>query len=78
MNNREMTVDLDALEGLAMGTAVLRYGYTVDTDIDEITEEDWQELIDLAVGYCHWAGHKMPHIDREEFLLSVWNIQSEE
>lgn len=77
MNNKKITVDLDALEGLAMCTAALQYGYSADTNTDEIDEDDWKELIEIAVGYCHWAGHKTPNIDREEFLSSVWNIQPE-
>ena len=78
MNNARLVVDCDAIEGLAMGTAVLRLGFDVDTDIDEIEESDWEELIQLANDYCSWVGHKKAKLTKQDFMYSVWNLEIEE
>jgi hypothetical protein len=43
-----------------------------------LTDDDWEELIESAKGYCSWAGLKSFNISKEEFLHSVWNVQTEE
>lgn len=77
MELKKLTVDVDAIIGLAIATAMFRGGYSDNTEPSELDDDDsWEEVASTAIDYCQWAGLKQVSISRDDILLSVWNIES--
>lgn len=60
---------------MAIATAFLRSGWTTHTIIEEVDAANgWDEIIELANGYCEAAGIENAGVDKTKVLEAIWGI----
>lgn len=62
----------NAIVGMAIATAFMRSGWNARTRPDQVSH--WQEIIDLAEDYCHWAGLGAVEVTEASIKESIWGI----
>lgn len=69
-----------AIIGLCVGTAFLRMDWNNQTSVSDVDEANgFDEIIELAYGYCQWVGIEKPDLTREDIIECMWgDIEVEE
>ena len=68
-------INQDAVIGMAIATAFFRSEWTTHTSIAEVDAENgWDEIIEMANGYCEAAGLKNASVSKAMVLEAIWGI----
>ena len=64
-------INIDAVIGLAIGTAMLRLSYDNNTTFDEFKADNvCDEVADIAIDYIKWVGVESPRVSWRPVGLS--------
>ena len=74
-------INIDAVIGLAIGTAMLRLNYDNDTTFDEFKADNaCDEVAEIAIRYIEWVGLETIgiEIDISTIAESMWGMNLED
>lgn len=74
-------INIDAVIGLAISTAIFRLDFVSETTIDEFIEHNcWDKVAELAFDYIKWVGidNNGIEIDKYAIAQSFWGIDEDE
>jgi hypothetical protein len=74
-------INIDAVIGLAISTAIFRLDFVSDTTIDEFIDHDcWDEVAELAFDYIKWVGIETNGIEIDKYAIaqSFWGLDEDE
>ena len=74
-------LNMDAVVGLAIATAILRLNFDNQTTINEFIEHDiWDEVAELAFDYIKWIGIDTKKIEIDKYVIaqSFWGLDENE
>jgi hypothetical protein len=74
-------INIDAVIGLAIGTAMLRLNYDNDTTFDEFkTDNVCDEVAEIAIRYIQWVGIETSGIEIDIYTIaqSMWGMDLED
>ena len=74
-------INIDAVIGLAIGTAMLRLNYDNDTTFDEFRADNaCDEVSEIAIRYIEWVGIETSgiEIDISTIAQSMWGMDLED
>lgn len=74
-------INIDAVIGLAIGTAMLRLNYDNDTTFDEFKADNaCDEVAEIAIRYIEWVGIETIgiEIDISTIAESMWGMNLED
>ncbi len=74
-------INIDAVIGLAIGTAMLRLNYDNDTTFDEFKADNaCDEVAEIAIRYIEWVGIETSgiEIDISTIAESMWGMNLED
>jgi hypothetical protein len=74
-------INIDAVIGLAIGTAMLRLNYDNDTTFDEFRADNaCDEVAEIAIRYIEWVGIETSgiEIDISTIAQSMWGMDLED
>jgi hypothetical protein len=80
-NKKSITLNMDALIGLAITTAIFRSDYDNQTDVADLEIDDaWDTIEELALDYLKWVGVDISNlsIDKYDIAQSFCGMDSDE
>ena len=64
--------NVDAVIGVAIGTAFLRSDWDNQTDITEVSSNALSEIAEMAEDYCDWIGLRNIQITHADVKEAIW------
>jgi hypothetical protein len=74
-------INIHAVTGLAIATAIFRLNFVFETTINEFIEHDcWDEVAELAFEYIKWVGIDTKEIEIDKYVIaqSFWGLDGDE
>lgn len=74
-------INIDAVIGLAIATAIGQLDFIFQTSIHEFIEHDsWGEVAELAFEYINWVGIDTKEIEIDKYVIaqSFWGLDEAE